>query len=104
MRKLERRIGAPLFERTSRVVRPHPDRRPPGRGDAPLVPASRRRSSGPWTPARAHRRAAGGVRRRVDSSVLLRAVSLFTERHPTARCTCTRHLWPAPGRACGTAR
>ncbi|WP_353939673.1 LysR family transcriptional regulator [Micromonospora sp. b486] len=37
MRKLERRIGAPLFERTSRVVRPHPDRRPPGRGDAPLV-------------------------------------------------------------------
>ncbi|GAB3152917.1 LysR family transcriptional regulator [Micromonospora sonneratiae] len=83
IKKLERRIGAPLFERTSRVVH---------------LTSIGRRLADDLTPLVAQMDAA--VRRAVDAGrgiagelrvaflgewtapVLLRAVSLFTERHP----------------------
>ncbi|MFE9694943.1 LysR family transcriptional regulator [Micromonospora sp. NPDC005806] len=93
VRKLERRIGAPLFERTSRVVRLTPigarladDLRPlvAGMEDAVrrAVDAGRGLTGelrvafvGEWT-----------------APVLLRAVTLFTERHPD----CVVHVHEAP--------
>ncbi|MFU8872406.1 LysR family transcriptional regulator [Micromonospora sp. SL4-19] len=93
VRKLERRIGAPLFERTSRVVRLTPigarladDLRPlvagmeeavqraveAGRG---LTGELRVAFVGEWT-----------------APVLLRAVTLFSERHPD----CVVHVHEAP--------
>jgi DNA-binding transcriptional LysR family regulator len=86
IKKLERQIGGPLFERTSRTVRLSPVGRQLAEDLAPVVAAM-----------------AEAVRRAVDASrgvtgelrvaflgegtapVLLRAVTLFGERHPECR-------------------
>lgn len=86
IKKLERQVGAPLFTRTSRVVRLTPIGRQLADDLAPLVAAM----------AEAFQRAVDAGRGvtgtlRVaflgewTAPVLLRAVSLFTERHPDCR-------------------
>ncbi|MEU8259585.1 LysR family transcriptional regulator [Micromonospora sp. NPDC048999] len=93
VRKLERRIGAPLFERTSRVVRLTPigvrladDLRPLVAGMEDAV----RRA------VEAGRGLAGELRVAFVGEwtvpVLLRAVTLFSERHPE----CVVHVQEAP--------
>ncbi|MFG2056441.1 LysR family transcriptional regulator [Micromonospora sp. NPDC048930] len=93
VRKLERRIGAPLFERTSRMVRLTPigarladDLRPLVAGMEDAV----RRA------VEAGRGLTGELRvafvGESTAPVLLRAVSLFTERHPD----CVVHVHEAP--------
>ncbi|GIG65520.1 LysR family transcriptional regulator [Phytomonospora endophytica] len=93
VKKLERRVGAPLFERTSRVVRPTAIGRRLAEDLAPLVDAME-----------------AAVRRAVDAGrgisgelrvahvgsgtdeLLLKAVALFTRRHPE----CEVHVREAP--------
>ncbi|MFE9207391.1 LysR family transcriptional regulator [Micromonospora sp. NPDC007230] len=83
IRKLERRIGAPLFERTSRVVRLTPIGARLAEELRPLVAGMEdavRRA------VEAGRGLSGELRvafvGESTAPVLLRAVSLFTERHP----------------------
>ncbi|WP_226873667.1 LysR family transcriptional regulator [Microbispora sitophila] len=83
IKKLERRIGAPLFERTSRVVRLTPIGRRLADDLAPLVAqveAAVRRA------VEAGRGVTGRLRVAFlgewTAPALLRAVALFTERHP----------------------
>ncbi|MDG4785611.1 LysR family transcriptional regulator [Micromonospora sp. WMMD1102] len=83
IRKLERRIGAPLFERTSRVVRITPIGRQLADDLAPLVEqmdAALRRA------VEAGRGVTGQLRvaflGEYLAPVLLKAVKLFTARHP----------------------
>ncbi|MEE6263485.1 LysR family transcriptional regulator [Plantactinospora sonchi] len=83
VRKLERRIGAPLFARTSRVVQLTPIGRQLADDLAPLV-------NGMAEAVRRAVEAGRGVTGRLrvaflgewTAPTLLRAVSLFTERHP----------------------
>ncbi|SCL43886.1 DNA-binding transcriptional regulator, LysR family [Micromonospora eburnea] len=93
VRKLERRIGAPLFERTSRVVRLTPigarladDLRPLAAGMAEAVQRA----------VEAGRGLTGELRvafvGESTAPVLLRAVALFSERHPD----CVVHVHEAP--------
>ncbi|MFD5462064.1 LysR family transcriptional regulator [Kitasatospora sp. NPDC127059] len=86
VRKLERRIGAPLFERTSRSVRLTPVGRQLAEDLAPLVAAmdeALRRA------VDAGRGVTGELRVAFlgewTAPVLLRAVALFGERHPDCR-------------------
>ncbi|MFJ8578887.1 LysR family transcriptional regulator [Micromonospora sp. NPDC093277] len=93
VRKLERRVGAPLFERTSRVVRLTPigarlaeDLRPLVAGMAEAVQRA----------VEAGRGLTGELRVAFvgewTAPVLLRAVALFSERHPD----CVVHVHEAP--------
>ena len=67
VKKLERRIGAPLFERTSRVVRLTPIGRQLADDLTPAGgPDGRGRTQGRRRRSRRHRATAGGVPRRVD--------------------------------------
>ncbi|MEU5721087.1 LysR substrate-binding domain-containing protein [Micromonospora sp. NPDC047738] len=93
IRKLERRIGAPLFERTSRVVRLTPIGARLAEELRPLVAGMEdavRRA------VEAGRGLSGELRvafvGESTAPVLLRAVSLFTERHPE----CVVHAHEAP--------
>ncbi|OKI67939.1 LysR family transcriptional regulator [Micromonospora sp. CB01531] len=93
IRKLERRIGAPLFERTSRVVRLTPIGARLAEELRPLVAGMEdavRRA------VEAGRGLSGELRvafvGESTAPVLLRAVSLFTERHPE----CVVHVHEAP--------
>ncbi|MFR9778563.1 LysR family transcriptional regulator [Micromonospora sp. MS34] len=93
VRKMERRIGAPLFERTSRVVRLTPIGARLADDLQPLVAGMEdavRRA------VEAGRGLTGELRvafvGESTAPVLLRAVTLFTERHPD----CVVHVHEAP--------
>jgi DNA-binding transcriptional LysR family regulator len=93
VRKLERRVGAPLFERTSRVVRLTPI-------GARLAEELRPLVAGMEDAVRRAVEAGRGISGELrvafvgesTAPVLLRAVSLFTERHPE----CVVHVHEAP--------
>ncbi|MEU4367200.1 LysR family transcriptional regulator [Micromonospora chersina] len=93
VRKLERRIGAPLFERTSRVVRLTPIGARLAEELRPLVAGI---EDAVQRAVDAGRGLAGELRvayvGESTAPVLLRAVALFTERHPD----CVVHVHEAP--------
>ncbi|MFD6713181.1 LysR family transcriptional regulator [Micromonospora sp. TSRI0369] len=93
VRKLERRIGAPLFERTSRVVRLTPIGARLAEEMRPLVAGI---EAAVQRAVDAGRGLTGGLRvayvGESTAPVLLRAVALFTERHPD----CEVHVHEAP--------
>ncbi|RKN44547.1 LysR family transcriptional regulator [Micromonospora endolithica] len=83
IRRLERRVGAPLFARTSRVVRLTPLGRQLADDLAPLVTGIQeavRRAVDAGRGVTGHLRVA--FLGEWTAPVLLRAVALFTERHP----------------------
>lgn len=86
IKKLERQVGAPLFTRTSRVVRLTPIGRQFADDLAPLVAAM---GEAFQRAVDAGRGVTGTLRVAFlgewTAPVLLRAVSLFTERHPDCR-------------------
>ncbi|WP_035847153.1 LysR family transcriptional regulator [Kitasatospora azatica] len=86
VKKLERAVGAPLFERTSRVVELTPIGRRLAEDLAPLVA---RFAEAIHRAVEAGRGVTGELRVAFlgewTAPVLLRAVSLFTERHPDCR-------------------
>ncbi|MFJ6165401.1 LysR family transcriptional regulator [Micromonospora orduensis] len=86
IKKLERQVGAPLFTRTSRVVRLTPIGRQFADDLAPLVAAM---GEAFHRAVDAGRGVTGTLRVAFlgewTAPVLLRAVSLFTERHPDCR-------------------
>lgn len=83
VKKLERRIGAPLFDRTSRVVRLTPIGR---RLADDLTPLAAQMDEAVRRAVDAGRGVAGQLRVAFlgewTAPILLKAVSLFTERHP----------------------
>ncbi|MFE2616081.1 LysR substrate-binding domain-containing protein [Micromonospora chalcea] len=93
VRKLERRIGAPLFERTSRVVRLTPIGARLAEEMRPLVVGI---EAAVQRAVDAGRGLTGELRvayvGESTAPVLLRAVALFTERHPD----CEVHVHEAP--------
>ncbi|MFG3680827.1 LysR family transcriptional regulator [Micromonospora chalcea] len=93
VRKLERRIGAPLFERTSRVVRLTPIGARLAEEMRPLVAGI---EAAVQRAVDAGRGLTGELRvayvGESTAPVLLRAVALFTERHPD----CEVHVHEAP--------
>ncbi|MEV6514404.1 LysR family transcriptional regulator [Micromonospora chalcea] len=93
VRKLERRIGAPLFERTSRVVRLTPIGVRLAEEMRPLVAGI---EEAVQRAVDAGRGLTGELRvayvGESTAPVLLRAVALFTERHPD----CEVHVHEAP--------
>ncbi|MEU7715234.1 LysR substrate-binding domain-containing protein [Micromonospora chalcea] len=93
VRKLERRIGAPLFERTSRVVRLTPIGARLAEEMRPLVAGI---EEAVQRAVDAGRGLTGELRvayvGESTAPVLLRAVALFTERHPD----CEVHVHEAP--------
>ncbi|MFJ8431722.1 LysR family transcriptional regulator [Kitasatospora sp. NPDC094019] len=86
VRQLERRVGGPLFERSSRSVRPTPVGRRLAEELAPLVDGI---TAAVHRAARAHRGVGGELTVAFlgegTAPVLLRAVALFSERHPDCR-------------------
>ncbi|QSB14250.1 LysR family transcriptional regulator [Natronosporangium hydrolyticum] len=86
IKKLERRIGAPLFHRTSRVVRPTPVGQ---RLAADLAPLVSEMTAAVHRAIDAGRGLTGQLRvaylGELTAPVLRRAVTLFTERHPDCR-------------------
>lgn len=93
VRKLERRIGAPLFERTSRVVRLTPIGARLADDLRPLVAAM---EEAVGRAVEAGRGLTGELRvafvGESTAPILLRAVTLFSERHPD----CVVHVHEAP--------
>ncbi|GAA3491535.1 LysR family transcriptional regulator [Streptomyces cremeus] len=86
IKKLERRVGGPLFERTSRTVRLTPVGQRLAEDLTPLVAAMEEALG---RAARASRRVSGELRVAFlgewTAPVLLKVVALFGERHPDCR-------------------